>query len=598
MGSCHHLYGSEHAPCPHPAAGDGELCIWHNPAVAKSDDYVAEVLAHADELAKGDLAEFHLAGLVWAKAALPLRNLRAVDLRDAFLDGADLGGADLGGANLRRASLKRADLRGARLVGCDLTDTNLSGADLRDADLSGAILSDTVLLASDLRGANLAGARVTDFRWNRLSRFAGVKGLEAGEARGDGDETQTFLTPLALGDHEVSALAETEPALVKTRVFSPLPTSTSTVMAPPPDLSLIRPGASVPPPSPAPGRARRWPLAVAAALALAVGGGGGIAATRLLVHRQPAGAPAPVPVDLAHHAADQQHEADLVEIRQLQAHERALGDDLAAAKQEAAVRRAEAEQLRTSLHESENDLVRLRSADDRATVLALKVAELQKLNGELARQSARQDELSRILADGVARLQQDNQRVTAERDQHLIDEKRTRQLDAEATQARAELAMLKQERDSLQGQNQKLLGDLLTAQRDIERYLARVNATHLQDYLTEDDHKAPLLPVTAGSPMALSGDYLLTMRIEHGTQPGTVQCQVVAQRPPSATNPEVTVVLYDQEQRPLRRLAYSFPHVDDGRPFVFSTTTVACDRFPAFARVLVAPGLDDLAARK
>jgi len=58
------------------------------------------------------------------------------------------------------------------------------------------------------------------------------------------------------------------------------------------------------------------------------------------------------------------------------------------------------------------------------------------------------------------------------------------------------------------------------------------------------------------------------------------------------------VVLYDQDERPLRRFSYSFPHVDDGRPFVSSATTVACDRFPAFVRVQVAPGLDDLAARR
>ena len=76
------------------------------------------------------------------------------------------------------------------------------------------------------------------------------------------------------------------------------------------------------------------------------------------------------------------------------------------------------------------------------------------------------------------------------------------------------------------------------------------------------------------------------------------QIQVVVQRPAAAANPEVTVVLYDRDQRPLRRLSHSFPHIDAGKPFVAVSTTVACDRFPAFARVLIAPGMDGLSAAR
>ena len=154
------------------------------------------------------------------------------------------------------------------------------------------------------------------------------------------------------------------------------------------------------------------------------------------------------------------------------------------------------------------------------------------------------------------------------------------------------------ERDTLLTNNQQLTGDLQSATRDIERYLARVNATHLQDYLTGDNNTVPLLAIQAGKPLALTGDYLLTLRVDHGSQPGTVLTKIVVQRPNSATNPDITVVLYDEQHQPLRRLAYSFPHVDAGRPFVASATEVACERFPAYARIYVTPGLDGLSAKR
>jgi uncharacterized protein YjbI with pentapeptide repeats len=599
MATCSHLYGVEHGNCPQPAAGDSGTCVWHNPAVRKSDAYVPDLLVQADRVANGDLAEFHLGGLMFPRASLPLRNLRNADIKDAVLDGADLAGADLSGASLRRSSLKQADLHGARMSGCDLTGVNLSGADLRGADLSGAILSGTSLLAADLRGANLKGAQVTDFHWNRLTRFGGVTGLEASHAITDQDQTQNYLAPLAMGggDEDLSALADSDPAALKTRVFSPLPPSASTVVAPP---VLTLPSAA---PS---GLTRRWPALVAALLAIAVSGAAGlVVGQRGVLHGAPA-APASAStsddriarLEQDRTGLNRQHEADLGEIRRLQGHDREHDDLVAALKQESAVRRAEAEQLRTALREAENDVLRLRGADDRATVMAVKLTDAEQLTQDLAHQISRQDELSRILADGVSRLQRDNQHLASERDAHVVDEARARQFETEATASRGQISGLTKERDDLVGQNQKLLAELLGAQRDIERYLARVNATHLQDYLTENDRKVALIKVTPGKPLALSGDYLLTLRVDAGSLPGTVLCQVVAQRPPSATNPEITVVLYDQDERPLRRFSYSFPHIDEGRPFVSTATTVACDRMPSFVRVQVAAGLDDLAAQK
>lgn len=605
MGICQHVYRDSHAPCPHLAPEGASVCIWHNAAVHKTDAYVQELLLQADTAAQADLSEFSLGGLVWPKAHLPLRNLHGADLRDGFLDGADLSGCDLSNACLRRTSLKHADLRGAKLAGADLTGTNLAGADLRDANLVGAALAGTNLAGADLRGADLAGAKIIDFRWNRLTRFGGLKGLDPNRDSSDSDPTQAFPAPLALatGRDDVSALTDLDPDLTKTRVFAPVTPDLLDVAPawPPPPVDALTPT----PPAAAPAVAMRsgwWPAAAAAALVLAVGGFG-VGAWGWNVARRTTTAPGTT-VDVAALLAqeransDRQNEANLAELKQLQNQARVASDRVAAARQETAVVRAESDALRAALRETEADVMRLRAADDRAILAALRITELEKLNRELALSTSRQDQIGRILADGVARLKTDNQTLANERDQLTIDRKRLADAEADGSRLKAQASALRLERDALQTQNQRLTGDLLAASRDLERYLARLNTTQLRDYLGDAGDKAPLLALSPGKPIALSGDYLLTLRVDPGTQPATVQTQVVVQRPTAAANPEVTVVLYDRDERPLRRISYSFPHVDAGKPFVASTTTVACDRFPAFARVLVAPGLDGLSAAR
>ena len=601
MAVCTYTYQDSHAPCGHPATGDSGLCLWHNPVVSKSDPYVRDLLTQADATGQADLSEFHLVGLQWPGALLPLRKLTRVDLRDAHLDGADLSGCELSHAVLRRTSLKRADLRGARLIGADLSGTNFTDADLRDADLSGAQLTGTVLNGCDLRGANLAGAKVVDFRWNRRTRFAGVKGLEANRtvSSGDQDPTQAFPAPLALcgaitGD--ISALEDPDPELCRTHLYAPavqsvvMPAVAAVPVAE--ELRVARGSRS------SSGSGWRW--ATAAAILLAVGGVGvGVwgwsqqSSTSVAEALQPT---ENLKQELAN--LQRQHEADLAQIQTIQGQLRGTAGQGSSLKQEVALRQAEADALRTTLRASESDLLRLQGVDDRATILNQKVEELTSLNAELARETGRQGQVGRILAIGVGRLKTENQTLAADRDQQNIDRRHLAELESEAAHLRESVAAFTTERADLLARNAKLSGDLLVASRDIERYLTRVNASHLQDYLTDDQSRVPLLTVARGKPVALSGDYLVTLRVDQGQQSGTVLAQVVVQRPPSATNPDVTVVLYDENQQPLRRLAYSFPHVDANKPFVSSSTEVACDRFPAFARVMIAPGLDGLSAKR
>ena len=594
MAACTYTYQDSHAACTHPATGDSGLCLWHNPVVSKSDPYVRDLLTQADAAGQADLSEFHLVGLQWPEALLPLRKLTRVDFRDAHLDGADFSGCELSHAVLRRTSLKRADLRGARLIGADLSGTNFTDADLRDADLSGAQLSGTVLNGCDLRGANLAGAKVVDFRWNRRTRFAGVKGLEADRtvSSGDEDPTQAFPAPLALcgaiaGD--ISALEDPEPELCRTHLYAPAVQSVvmpAVTAVPVPELRIA--------PS------SRWRLATAAAIVFAVGGVGfGVWGWSQQGSANAAVAMVPtenIKQELAN--LQRQHEADLAQIQTIQGQLRGTAGQGSSLKQEVALRQAEADALRFTLRASESDLLRLQGVDDRATILSQKVDELTSLNAELARETGRQAQVGRILAIGVGRLKTENQTLAADRDQQNIDRRHLAELESEAVRLRESVAAFTTERADLLARNAKLSGDLLVASRDIERYLARVNASHLQDYLTDDQSRVPLLTVARGKPVALSGDYLVTLRVDQGQQPGTVLAQVVVQRPSSATNPDVTVVLYDENQQPLRRLAYSFPHVDANKPFVSSSTEVACDRFPAFARVMIAPGLDGLSAKR
>jgi Pentapeptide repeats (8 copies) len=595
MAVCSFSYRDPHAPCPHMAVDGSNYCLWHNTGIIKSDPYVRDLLKRADASTQGDLAGFHLAGLQWPKAMWPLRNLAHADLRDAHLDGADLSGSDLTGANLKRASLKRVDLRGAQLCGADLSHTNLTEADLRDANLSGAHLSGTILNGCDLRGTNLAGAHIVDFCWNRRTRFAGVKGLEAQKTSShDGDPTQAFPAPLALADHhetEDSALQDPDPILDKTHVYSPVLTGFITPQQPhaPTDKSPVI--------SFTPWRSR---LTVAASLAVAFGSLG----FGFWSWSQARSAITPTATNSDTHLAivvanlQQQHEADLGEMMRLQETLRENTDQATKARQDAAVARAQSDSMRSALRASESDLSRLQTAHDRVIILEQKVAQLTELNANLAKSSARESDIGHILVSGVDKLRDENNNLAKERDQLAIDRTHLATVENELQQARAELAKLSHERDTLLANNQQLSGDLQSAARDIERYLSRVNATHLQDYLTGDNNNIPFLAVEAGKPIALTGDYLLTLRVDHGSQPGTVLTKIVVQRPNSAANPDITVILYDEHRQPLRRLAYSFPHIDVGRPFVASATETACERFPAYARVHISPGLDGLSAKR
>jgi uncharacterized protein YjbI with pentapeptide repeats len=169
------------------AADASDMAPWN--AWRKSEPDTSPDLIDANlqriVLSGADLSGANLYGAELGGADLSNAILSRADLGRAGLEGADLTQADLSGAKLVGADLKRAELIGAKLVGAQLIGAHLSEAklisanlesaaltwaDLRDADLTWADLRYT-----DLGGANLENANVTGVRYNRWSRYRGIR---------------------------------------------------------------------------------------------------------------------------------------------------------------------------------------------------------------------------------------------------------------------------------------------------------------------------------------------------------------------------------------------------------------------------------------
>lgn len=580
---CAHIYDQPRATCPHPVPAEADRCLWHNPTVTKSDAYVARLVAAAAVSGSGDLCEAKLASLVAPGLHLAAADLSRADLRDAELDGADLTNVVLAGANLRRASLRRARLAGADLTGADLAGTNFSGADLHDAKLAGARLDATVFNAADLSGADFTGAEIRSFRWNHRTRLDRISGLEMSGNMAD----ETWPHPAVAG----GSLADPDPEDDRTREFRPVPPSAQRPAAVAAS-DLFAPEGPNLDPGPAPTRRGPWmAVAVVAAVLAAAGTTLGVWGLRTAAAMPRDAATAATERD----AAVRQAEANLVEVRSLQARVAELDAAIASArsdtqraKDEAVVRRAEAEDARRRLVAAETDLIRLRDADDRSALMALRLAEAKRLAREQATELAKQERVGGILSAGVRQLRDENAQLSKAVNERITEERRVDLLTVEAARLKQENEVLQADRDALAVRERRLAGDLAESRQAIEAYLMRVAEADLGAVLGDDAAKLPLLPVKVGSPIALRGsDCLISLRLEEA--PGGVTAKLVVQRPAGLANPDIGVILYDRHEKPLRRLGFGFPHVDAGAPFASATATVACETFPVFARVVISP---------
>jgi len=188
----------------------------------------------------------------------------------------------------------------------------------------------------------------------------------------------------------------------------------------------------------------------------------------------------------------------------------------------------------------------------------------------------------------VRQLRSENARLDAVVGERVAQERRADQLAAELVALKQESEALRSERSALAARERRLSADLVESNAVIQGYLARVAEADLGNVLGDEAAHQKLLPVKPGAVIALGGDYLVSLHLDGIA--GGVAAKLVVQRPAASANPDVSVVLYDSERRPLRRLSFGFPHVDRGTPFTSASAQVACDRFPAFARVIVSAG--------
>ncbi len=575
MGACGYQYQESHPPCPHATVDGSDRCLWHDARTRKDDAYVPILLQAADRQTDGGLDAFQLVGLHWPAAQLTGRSLRKADLRDAFLDNADLSGADLAGSTLRRTSLKRANLQRACLTGADLSSCNLSGADLREADLTHAILARTVLNGADLRGANLAGAHIDGFLWNAATRFQGVHGVAEPLAAGEDDETRACLSPMVAGalaefeEGERSQLDDLDPDREATRSFAAL--------APVVGAARARPGNR---------RAERTYLAIACVSLLVAAVG---VAVGLTPQSNKIVTSSGIDPQLALEQERQQSAAYRDRLQTLE-HEQAT---LAGTRDESAraieAAKGESQRLTTLLRQAQSDAARLREADDRIALADQRIAAIIVERDTVQEALLRQQRLGAILAAGTQRLQE--QTTTQEKRVAELTQaaERAALIARELATARAESKRDAAARDDAVARSRQLSDELATTRDDLERYLGRVTGTAWQDLLTDNGAQSPFVAIEPGHTIALGGAYALTVRISSSHKPGMIATALTVQRPLGAPDPDVAVLLYDREHRILRRMAFSFPALDDREPLAAAQADIACAQFPAYVRILVAP---------
>lgn len=586
MGTCAHRYRESHTACPYTTVEGSNACLWHDGSVRKDDAYVPALLDSADIHGDGNLDEFQLAGLHWPEAQLQGRSLRHVNLRDAVLDVANFGGTDLAGANLSRASLKRANLQRACLTGADLTACNLTGADLREADLKKCKLNHTVLNSADLRGADLTGATIDGFLWNGRTRFQGIRGIGEPMQAGEDDETRPCLSPMVAGaiagddddSRARSLLEDPDPAREETRAFDAVVIPVHTDESSRPKTNRYT--------------KRRERLLIAATCISLTTAFAGISIILTNPRTAQSTNTAPDPAFTRElHQAQQQLSATTAEVTNLQQQQSELLNARDKAEQRATVARAELARQNDLLRQSQSDAAYLRGADDRLATASTQLTSVESDRAHLAAELVRQQRLGRILAEGAKRLDEQSKIDQAALTDLQSRVERTELMTRELTIAREQISQAKAVAEQQTARAQILNDELARVRDDLDRYLGRVTGTAWQDLLTADENQSPFIPIIADRTVTLGGAYAVTVRIGKGERPQSVATALTIQGNLGSANPDVALVLYDNDHRVLRRLAFGFPSQNDAHPIAAARAEIACDQFPAYARVLVAPSL-------
>ena len=243
--------------------------------------------------------------------------------------------------------------------------------------------------------------------------------------------------------------------------------------------------------------------------------------------------------------------------------------------------------------ESDAEALRLHAADDRAITARILIAQLQDQLRDLSAGSVRQENLARILAEGAQRLKADNDRLVALRDEQVSLRHRLAVSESALETATAQAADLRSQRDRLSGRLEAALGDLDGAQQAIARYLARLETADLTAALGDDLEQVPMHELGGDRPLALAGRYGLTLRVTR--QPpapdgsGRIAVGVVLQRPGREAPPDITIMLYDETRRALRRVSLGFAGQDSAPSVLDGSAIVPSEAMPRFARIIITP---------
>ena len=592
-------------PCGQRAHGEGDLCLWHNPRVRKTDAYIIPLLEQELLLRSGNIAGFQLQSLNWPNAEIPGGILREVDLSDGILPNADFSGADLSNADLSRCHLSGANFEGACLRGANLSNTHLGNANLRGCDLQGAIFDGTILLNANLRGANLNGASLKHFQWNRLTRFKDVQGLEPPQSGGRGDTSNELTVPFpselaANDDIDVptgswNSLSGFETGMDHPRVYNEETNNRGSSEA----LSALTPDTSEavtqpfvqPPPQPASANSviqkppKQWIFITMIATTWAV-----IASViGLWAVLQPAPTGQTI-VDRPLEINPSPPENQVIDLRKIQQSE----NTIKALQQEIAELRRTNDRQQQFLSQARVEKVNLLNAADENVGLREEVRLLEREIAQLAYNNRRLEETASILAKGNRTLSARNQQLTHENNERFAKIEEVTRFEAERDRAREDLEKTEIELASTRSERDQLRRDLELSNANIERFLTRIEGTRLEGIMQGAGNRNPIVRVTPGEAISMGGDNLLiSMRIEPSDKPGRIRVNTVVQRSDNDLLPDISVVLYDAEGEALRRLSFSFPAKNSRMPFATAITEIDSPSFPSGARISAAQGLDN-----
>lgn len=638
---CRYQYIADHKPCAMVASAGSDLCVWHNASLDKSDVYVAILLAQVIEmvgLANGDLCEYHLSELDWPAAELSNTCLDGVDLRDAHMPKANLSNTSLQNANLRRCNLRKANLRGCDLSGCDLKQTDLFGADLTGANLSRSQLDQTNLLNANLSNVNFAGVHVESFQWNERTNFDNAYGLDPQQS--DSDETQTFLTPIALANYKKSSenkrsssVLRTHDQVLQTHTYSSTSSSASlsalkkvselarsasqveeqstskiaaalsiqaalSAQATQATAAAQKTGESVTSYTIPMQRQRSYPFMIwisAAAVLITMSATAYAAwasyqlSERPVIHKE-------IVVNkevIKYIEKDPTPVTEKSEYKQLLQQQQTLVKknhilNEANRKNEYRLQHIQQENTDLELH-----VARLSVHNDDMLGREIEHQKLQKKYTKLLRHSTRLNDTASILAKGVDQLGAENSRLNEMKDIRLNTRSQLELLQTKSLQLQHENDQLKKDNLQIQEHNQNILAELSNSRKTLERFLSRIEGSRLHAFLTKDASQLKAIPVKANAPIVLTGDHLITLEISRTSKKNHISSKLFVQRSAHDSIPDVNIIYYDSDMKAIRSISYGFPGSEAQKEsFSLSTAQFNSNVFPSFVRILVNPGVD------